>query len=127
MEEVEAQPDDIFGRRRKVVTEFKPPSADPEGVITELRLQRAVPSEDVQFVWNSSRAFFVNTYTHGFFTAARGQNGLRFTRHGRTSGRVVAVHPFPRGWVIETDFGVSVLASGRLHSLVDDEPMTVPR
>lgn len=123
--EVEAGPDDMFGRRRKVVTRFGSPTADPGGVLTELKTQRSVPVDDVQFVWNSSRAFFVNTHSHGFFTAVSTAGGVRFRRHGRTSGRVVAVHPFPRGWIVETDLSVSVLASGRLHTVVDDEPMTV--
>jgi hypothetical protein len=123
--EVEAEPDDTFGRRRKVVTRFGSPTADPEGVLAELESQRAVPADDVQFVWNSSRAFFVNTHRHGFFTAVATARGIRLRRHGRTSGRVVAVHPFPRGWIVETDFSVSVLASGRLHTVVDHEPLTV--
>jgi hypothetical protein len=125
VKEVEAEPDDVFGRKRKVVVGYGAPTPDPEGVITELERQRKVPSDDIQFVWNSSRAFFINTFEHGFFTAARSTSGLRFARHGRTAGRVVAVHPFPRGWIVETDFAVSVLASGRLHTLLDDEPMTV--
>lgn len=125
VEEVDAEPDDFYARRRKVVTRFHAPSADPAGVITGLERERAVPPDDVQFVWNSSRAFFINTFEHGFFTAVRTSSGVRFARHGTTSGRVVAVHPFPRGWIVETDFTVSVLASGRLHRLLDDEPMTV--
>ena len=58
-------------RDRQVVTRFSSPSDDLDDLVRELSVQREVPSEDVQFVWNSSRAFFINTYSHGFFTAYR--------------------------------------------------------
>lgn len=125
VEQVDAEPDDLYGHQRKVVTSFGAPSPDPDGVIAELERERGVPADDVQFVRNSSRAFFIDTFEHGFFTATPTSNGVQFRHHGKTSGRVVAVHPFPRGWIVETDFTVSVLASGRLHRLLEDEPMTV--
>ena len=114
---------------RKLVTRFSAPSDDLNDLVRELETQREVPMDDVQFVWNSSRAFFINTHEHGFFTAYRkvtpDTEEVRLTRHGATDGRVVAVHPFARGWVVETDFRAYVLTGGRLIELVDQEPLSV--
>lgn len=114
--------------RRKVVTHFSRPSDDIDELVSDLTAQRGVPRDDLQFLWNSSRAFFINTHSHGFFTAVsttQTESGNRFTRHGVTSGRVVAVHRFSRGWVVETDFRCYVLASGHLVELLDSEPLSV--
>jgi hypothetical protein len=128
VEEVEGDRAEAWQSTKKVVTSFAAPAADPTGLVAQLERQRSVPAADVQFVWNSSRAFFVNTYSHGFFTAYRtaaDASGIRFRRHGTTNGRVVAVHPFPKGWIVETDFRAYVLASGKLIELLDQEPMSV--
>lgn len=117
-----------FESERKVVTSFGAPSNELEILFHELNAQRGVPKEDVQFVWNSSRAFFINTYDHGFFGAyptTTKQSGYRFTRHGKTDGRVVDVHRFSRGWVVETDFRAYVLTGGKLVALLDREPLAV--
>lgn len=119
---------DTGERARKVVTEFAESIDLPGTVVRELGAQRGVPADDVQFVWNSSRAFFINTHAHGFFSAVRTtttESGLKLTRHGAAEGRVVAVHPFARGWVIETDFRAYVLTGGKLVELLDQEPLAV--
>ncbi|MBJ7470347.1 MAG: hypothetical protein JHD16_03560 [Solirubrobacteraceae bacterium] len=126
--DVELDGQELRQAKRKVVTGFSRPEADARGVVTQLEEQRSVPKDDVQFVWNSSRAFFLNTFSHGFFTATRtstNASGITFRRHGRAHGRVVAVHPFPKGWVVETDFRLYVLSSGKLIELLDREPMSV--
>lgn len=116
-------------RERKVVTRFSDPSGDElKDLVGTLHYERRVPQDDLQFIWNSSRAFFINTHSHGFFTAVRNppkQGGTRIARHGSATGRVVAVHPFARGWVIETDFRPYVLSGGRLSQLIDEEPLSV--
>ena len=118
----------VFERGRKVVTSFTAPTDELRDLVDRLKAQRKVPEDDVQFVWNSSRAFFINTHNHGFYTAVRkkSDSSLHFTRHhGSTGGRVVAVHPFARGWVIETDFRAYVMSGGKLLPLLDDEPLSV--
>ena len=120
--------DGLRERDRKVVTSFSTPTDELDALIRELGAQRAVPPDDVQFVWNSSRAFFINTHSHGFFTAYQtrtADSGVRLTRHGETNGRVVGVHRFARGWVIETDFRAYVLTGGRLIELLGEEPLSV--
>lgn len=115
-------------RERKVVTHFSAPTNELDDLVGELAAQRKVPQDDVQFVWNSSRAFFINTHSHGFFSAYRTtttDSGIRFRRHGSTTGRVVSVHRFQRGWVIETDFRAYVLTGGQLIDLLDQEPLSV--
>jgi hypothetical protein len=128
VEEVTPDSDDI-PRKRKVVTRFSRPTHDLDALVSDLTVQRGVAREELQFVWNSSRAFFINTYNHGFFTAAKTTttpSGNRFTHHGATDGRVVAVHRFPpQGWVIETDFRAYLWAGGQLSQLLDKEPMSV--
>lgn len=119
---------DARDRERKVVTRFSSPTDELDPLLAELTVQRKVPPDDVQLVWNSSRAFFINTHSHGFFTASKtstSQSGLRFRRHGSTNGRVVAVHRFAGGWVIETDFRAYVLPGGTLVELLDEEPLSV--
>lgn len=128
IDEIDDDRNEVWQTKRKVVRRFSAPAPDATGLVAQLEVQRSVPADDVQFVWNSSRAFFVNTYSHGSFTAYRTSidpSGIRFRRHGATNGRVVAVHPFPKGWVVETDFRAYVLASGKLIELLDQEPMTV--
>lgn len=116
-------------RKRKVVTRFSSPTHELDALISDLTAQSGVASDDLQFVWNSSRAFFINTYSHGFFTAVKTTttaSGNRFTHHGEADGRVVAVHRFPpQGWVIETDFRAYLWAGGELIELLDAEPMSV--
>ncbi|HTA34377.1 MAG TPA: hypothetical protein VK721_13230 [Solirubrobacteraceae bacterium] len=112
--------------KRKVVTRFSRPTRELDDLVTELCVQRKVDPPDVQFVWNSSRAFFINTHSHGFFSAVRAsERDIRFTRHGAADGRVIAVHRYSGGWVIETDFRAYVLARGHLIELLDEEPLSV--
>lgn len=114
------------GSKRKVVTRFDAPTDDLKvSLKAALEAQRDIAADDVQFVWNSSRAFFINTYSHGFYSAVRTQNGVRLTKHGTTEGRVVAVHRYSGGWIVETDFGAYVLAQGSLIALIDEEPLSV--
>jgi hypothetical protein len=118
----------VVERERKVVTSFGAPTDELDVVVGELGTQRKVPQDDVQFVWNSSRAFFINTHNHGFFTAYRTMktdSGIGFRRHGSTNGRVVGVHRFAGGWIVETDFRAYILTGGELVELLDEEPLSV--
>lgn len=115
-------------RDRKVVTRFTGTSNEISTLLADLARAEQIPKSDVQFIWNSSRAFFINTYEHGFFTAVKtgtSAGGTRFTRHGEANGRVIAVHPCAAGWIVETDFRAHVLSGGELVELLDQEPLSV--
>jgi hypothetical protein len=122
----QVKPDDS-SRERKVVTGFDDPSAELDRLVEQLTGEEEVPVGGVQFLWNSSRAFFVNTLEHGFFTAVPSaqDRGFKLTRHGHVDGRVVAVHPCAAGWVIETDFKVYLFSAGDVVELLDQEPLSV--
>jgi hypothetical protein len=113
--------------QRRLVTEFSGESRELGFLLGALQNGEAVPASDIQFLWNSSRAFFVNTFSHGFFTLVwdqvRGRVSAR--QHGELGGRVVAAHPFSGGWLIETDFMLFWFSRGELVPLFDREPMMV--
>jgi hypothetical protein len=117
--------DEFTERQKKVVTAFSPPVAQFDDFYAGLEAQRGIPADDIQFVWNSSTRYFINTYNNGFYSAYRTSDGVGFTKHGTADGRVVAVHTSAFGWIVETDFRCYLMSQGRLHALVDREPLSV--
>lgn len=113
--------------QRRLVTEFSGESRELGFLLGALQNGDAVPPSDIQFLWNSSRAFFVNTFSHGFFTLVWDQLRERVSarQHGELAGRVVAAHPFSGGWLIETDFMLFWFSRGELVTLFEREPMMV--
>jgi len=126
VEEVERDEGTTY--RTKVVTHFSTPTDNLAPLVADLKTQRGISRSSVQFVWNSSRAFFINTYDKGFFSAAptaKPGKSYNFTRHGTTDGRIVGVHRSGVGWILETDFRVYALSGGTLVELLDEEPLSV--
>ena len=74
IERVEVVEDDRYGESsKKLVEGFAEPSDELKDVVDALRVEYDVPEDAIQFVWNSTRAFFVNSDEHGFFTVVRTQ------------------------------------------------------
>jgi hypothetical protein len=113
--------------RRWLITQFSDEPKELDFILSALQNGDAVPAADVQYIWNSSRAFFVNTFSHGFFTLVwdRANERVNANHHTELPGRVIAVHPFPQGWLIETDFSVLWFTQGELKTLFDREPLMV--
>ncbi|MFN2643070.1 MAG: hypothetical protein ABR548_14485 [Actinomycetota bacterium] len=89
-----------------------------------------VSYEDIQFVWNSRRYFFIRTYAGSIFS-------LRPRQHGRTvedfavsprprlESRVVSAHVTANGLVLETDDRVVLYSERAFHTLYEGEVATI--
>lgn len=115
--------------KKKLVTMLSPSGEDLDPIFQ--RVEKSIGPEgaqDIQYVWNSSRAFFVNTYSKGFFTATwdREKDHVTLNKQwGESKDRVIDVHKFSSGWVVETDFGVFRFKDGELEPLLGQEPISV--
>jgi len=113
--------------RHELITQISDEPLELKFLFAALENGEAIPPAEIQFLWNSSRAFFVNTYSHGFFTLIwdKVKNRVNARHHGEAPGRVVAVHPFSGGWLIETDFMLLQFTDGELTPLFEQEPLMV--
>lgn len=134
VEEVEDIEDGPFGRgrvrKRALVTSFDTREDELARVLDHVATEHGFTPADVQFVWNSSTSFLINTYTHGFFTAAvdstpAGHLLPHISHYPGVLDRVVAAHTTPAGWIIETDFRLFLFTRGELTLILDDEPLAV--
>ena len=100
-------------------------------LLEELSRQKSLESDQIQFVWNSSGAFFVNTFERGFFTIiwSRSEDQAKerviVTEYPGVTGRVVSVHRSGAGVIVETDFSCHLFSEGSFISLLNEEALNV--
>lgn len=131
VERVEPE-DEPRPRRREVVTRLGVQRVELDFLVDRLKADEGVEADDVQFIWNSSSSFFVNTFSKGFFTLVLEEKAdtaspwrVHVRRYSDVPERVVAVHTTPAGWVVETDFRLFLFTRGILTPLLDEEPLSV--
>jgi hypothetical protein len=116
-------------RQRELVTALGGQRRNLDFVLTTIGREHGVELDDVQYMWNSSTSFFINTYSHGFFTAFLRSDGdvkeVRTRKHDEVPGRVVAVNTTPRGWTIETDYRLLLYTKNELIPLIEEEALSV--
>ena len=118
-------------RTRKLVTELSVERESLDFLLEELSRQKSLESDQIQFVWNSSGAFFVNTFERGFFTIiwSRSEDQAKerviVTEYPGVTGRVVSVHRSGAGVIVETDFSCHLFSEGSFISLLDEEALNV--
>jgi hypothetical protein len=126
---------DSFGpeRERKQVIGFDETPLDLGYLLQALVQKHKLREDALQFVYNSSRVFFVHTYDGSFYTFGISSNGpgepslkLAFTkRHDGTSARVIGAHTAHVGLVVETDKDVQLFAGDMWSTILPSEAISV--
>jgi hypothetical protein len=118
-------------RTHKLVTELSMERESLDFLLEELSQQKSLESDQIQFVWNSSGAFFVNTFERGFFTIIwsrledQAKERVTVTEYPGVTGRVVSVHRSGAGVIVETDFSCHLFSEGSFIPLLDGEALNV--
>lgn len=119
-------------RRREVVTRLGVERIDLDFLVERLKADEGIEVDEIQFIWNSSTSFFVNTFSRGFYTLVLQETAhtvpswrVHVRRYSDVPERVVAVHTTAAGWIVETDFRLFLFAAGVLTPLLGEEPLSV--
>jgi hypothetical protein len=129
-EEVDAA-DGGARRTRKVVTDLSVERESLDFLLEKVSQRKNIDLDEVQFVWNSSGAFFINTYDRGFFTViwsrrdSQEKERVIVTEYPGVMGRVVSVHRSGVGVVVERDFACHLFHKGSFIPLLETEVLSV--
>jgi hypothetical protein len=123
-------------RERRVLIDIGTDIVSVEDLFTSLERKYDIHKDDIQFVFNSKRVFFLNTYTGRLFGSAfqvpagigqPGQkSGLAFLKEYASSGSsIISASATRVGIVFETDSEVSVFANNTWTPIVKESAVSV--
>ena len=120
-------------RERKQIIGFDEEHLDLGYLLKALVLKRKLAADDLQFVYNSSRIFFVRTYDGSFYTFGISSKSvgdevpeLTFTkRYDGTSACVIGAHSTHAGQVVETDSDVQLFSNNTWSTITPSEAISV--